>query len=336
MNEQLPPIYFYLPECEKLKDKIPESADIYLPNLYRDGVYCWTMQTYLRLKADGFPCELTGTMPKEGIVLVHRSSIPINLRPESKVLVICLMADKERHPYAPLHVVLNTQDKILKESQTLWESYYIPHWPQPGLIPRNTARGERFENIAYFGHERNLAPELQESGWQEQLKDLGLSFQVVERQHWHDFSHVDAILAVRSFKHQAYNDKPATKLYNSWHAGVPAILGSESAFQAEYQNELDYTEVTSPQEVVKALQHLRDDQEFRHAMVENGKVRAKATEPAKLVDRWRGFLTEKAVPAYYRWCKMTPWQQQIFFLRRYLSFKKMHMENRWRGLVSRG
>ncbi|NES04757.1 MAG: glycosyltransferase [Okeania sp. SIO2F4] len=38
----------------------------------------------------------------------------------------------------------------------LWGSYFIPHWSQPGLIPRNPKRGDGFENIVFFGREQNL------------------------------------------------------------------------------------------------------------------------------------------------------------------------------------
>jgi hypothetical protein len=37
----------------------------------------------------------------------------------------------------------------------------------------------------------------------------------------------------------------AIKLYNCWHAGVPAVLGAESAFRANRRSDLDYLEVQS-------------------------------------------------------------------------------------------
>jgi hypothetical protein len=324
-NNTLPPIYFYIPQADWQDSKMPETADTYWSGFggnITSGVYAWTIQTYLRLKENGFPCELTGILPTEGIVLAHRYSLPFHLRPGAKLLIVCLKADKDRHPYAQLHVVLNAE-----ETKTLRDSYYMPHWPQPGLIPRDRERGDRFENIAYFGAEENLAPELKDPLWQEQINALGLRWHIVnEPELWHDFSYVDAILAVRCFKREYTSKlKPASKLYNSWLAGVPAILGWERGFQAERQSDLDYLEVTSVNEAIEALKRLRDDTELRTSIVENGKIRSSENTVDQLVNRWQNFILDVAVPAYDRWCNQSSFKQQITLSRRYLDIK----ENSW-------
>jgi hypothetical protein len=202
---------------------------------------------------------------------------------------------------------------------TLWDNYYMPHWPQPGLIPRDPGRSDRFENVAFFGNEENLAPELKEQSWHEHLNALGLSWHVVSPDKWNDYSDVDVILSVRDFNGQAHPLKPPTKLYNAWHAGVSAILGCESAFRAERKSELDYLEVASLDEVILALKRLRDDKALYHAMVENGRVRAEATQPAKITARWRSFLTDIAVPAYEQWCAASDWNRRTFLIQSYLG-----------------
>ena len=323
MTDTLPQIYFYIPESDWPPDGIPQSADIHwlsreiTNSNHWNSVYCWTLQTYIRLKADGFPCELTGSMPSSGIVLAHRSSLPFNLQPKPRLLIINLKADHDQHPYAQLQIVQNRQEYVRN-------GYYIPLWPQPELIPRDVARGNRFENVAYFGIEKNLAPELKDKSWQEQLNALGLRWHVVSSSDsWHDYSNVDVVLAVRSFDpKEDYRWKPATKLYNTWHAGVPAILGCDSAFRAERKSELDYLEVASVHDTVLALKRLRDDQELRYAMVENGRVRAEETQPEKLVNQWRNFLIDIAVPTYHRWCKTSSWSQKIYLARCYLVIKE--------------
>lgn len=334
MTKQLPPIYFYIPQSDWPKD-MPESADTYWQGFGR-GIYCWTLQTYLRLKADGFPCQLIGSLPNEGIVLAHRDSLADNLPPVgSRLLIVCLKAERDPHPCAMLHVVQNRQE-ALTPLISVWEPHYIPLWPQPGLIRRDSKRNLRFENVAYFGNERNLAPELKAPSWQEQLSHLGLRWYVVSRNAWNDYSDVDVILAVRPFKRNAHLEKPATKLFNAWHAGVPAILGCESAFQAERKSELDYIEVATPAEALSALKRLRDDQEWRQAMVENGRIRAKETQVANLVNQWRNFITDIAVPAYERWCSASSWTRQTFLMRRYLALKLYRMRNRVEALILGG
>ncbi|MFB2919453.1 MULTISPECIES: glycosyltransferase [Aerosakkonema] len=161
-----------------------------------------------------------------------------------------------------------------------------------------------------------------------------MRFQIVNRDRWHDFSDIDAILAVRSFDEQYYTSKPATKLYNAWHAGLPAILGRETSFQTERKNELDFIEVTSVQEAIAALVRLRDDKNLRHAMVENGRVRAEETQPENLVKRWRNFLTDVAVPAYERWCSASNLSRQTLLQRQYIDLKIHRMRNRILSLVS--
>lgn len=306
---------------------MPERPNIYWEEFGR-GIYCWTLQTYLHLKASGFPCQLVGSLPNEGIVLAHRDSFPYSLRPGAKVLMVCMKADQNPHPYAQLHLVQNPQEVLL-----LRDSYHIPLWPQPGLIPRDPARGDRFETIAYFGLTFNMAKEFKDPSWQKQLEALGLHWQVVRRDRWYDYSDVDAVIAVRSFSRQDYTWKPATKLYNAWHAGVPAFVGGDSAFRAEYKSELDYIEVNSVDELIVALKCLRDDPARRQAMAENGRVRAMETKPEQLVARWSNFLTEVAVPTYEQWCKASKWSKQTFLQRRSWAIRMNSITQRLRSLI---
>ncbi|MFE1744297.1 hypothetical protein [Coleofasciculus sp. H7-2] len=336
MTEKLPPIYFYLPEADWPDTNILESPEAYrkaYSNCKSTGAYNWILQTYLRLKADGFPCELVGNIPSEGIVIAWTTTIPNDLVPGPRLLLIVVCGDKSKHRYAQIHVVQNLQEmlnpyRLIGDRFLLpGEKYYIPHWPQPGLIPRDRARGDRFENIAYLGRAENLASELKDPLWQQQLNDLGLCFHLVGIPvGWNDYSEVDAILAVRSFGRQNdYHWKPASKLYNSWYAGVPAILGCESAYQAERTNKLDYIEVASLNDVMVALKRLRDDRELRQAMIKNGQRRAEELQPEKLVERWRTFLTDVAIPAYERWCMASNLTIKIFLTRRELANQTTEM-----------
>ena len=102
---------------------------------------------------------------------------------------------------------------------------------------------------------------------------------------------------------------------------LPAVLGRESAYRSERQSALDYIEVASPEEAVAAVEMLQGDRNLRRAMIENGRIRAQETGNAQIVGQWRHFLTKVAVPAYYRWCTASIWQQQIFLTRRYLTMK---------------
>lgn len=330
MTNGLPPIYFYIPQSDWPAGNFLESSKSYqeiIKGCVSTGTYGWILQTYLYLKDSGFPCHLIGSIPTEGIVLAYRKTLPENLQPSAKLLIVCIQGDEGQHPYAQLHLVQNRQE-VLSPYRVLGDrylfsgkTYYMPYWPQPGLIPRDPARGDRFENVAYVGREMNIAPELRESSWQEQLKALGLRWQIVSnREQWNDYRNIDVILAVRSFSRvKNYHWKPAAKLYNAWHAGVPAILGCDSAYRIERKSDIDYIEVDSLEETIAALKRLRDDLELRRAMIENGRVRAEETKAETLVTKWRNFITDVAVPAYEGWCNASTLTKQLFSTRRTLA-----------------
>lgn len=334
MSDKLPPIYFYVPQ-RHWPANLPED-----PNLFGQwqaargksnlGIYDIPIQAYLHLKATGFPCELVPNLPEVGIVFAHRFWFHDHQQPGPKLLMVCIRGDRPRHPYAQLHIVQNPCQKNSAGFFSFWESYYIPHWRQSGLIAREQARGDRFENIAYFGYDVNLVPEMKSPDWEQKLESLGLAWHVVgEPSRWHDYSYVDAVLAMRRFGRQVdFSWKPATKLYQAWAAGVPAILGYESGFIAERKSELDYLEATSTDEIIAALKHLRDNPELRHAMIENGFMRARETEPEQLVMRWRKFITDIAIPTYERWCGASELTRQSFLKRRSLAVKLNKLQER--------
>ncbi|UIE37511.1 glycosyltransferase [Leptodesmis sichuanensis] len=317
------PIYFYFPKNKLLIKSLPENASSYWQwqcaqesiSPMQSGGCFWTLQTYLYLNDYGFPCQLVDTLPDEGIVVSHRDYLDASLQPGFKVLLVCLRADVDRHPYAQLHVVQNPYQAITKGFMRLWESHFIPHWPQPSIIPRPSDRGDIFENVMFLGNAVNLVPEFRELIWYEELEKLGLKFRMkLKHDEWHDYSDTDVVLAIRELgQTNNWRGKPASKLYSAWHAGVPAILGYESAFRAERKSDLDYLEATTLTEVIAALKQLKEDRELRSAMVKNGRMRAAETNPDNMVKRWQTFLTEVTVPAYESWCGMSSWQQQIFF-----------------------
>lgn len=315
-----PSIYFYIPRKQWPSAHLLEDAAAYWQwqnsLRYGQGRYNWTLQTYLQLRHHGVDCELVGTMPEEGIILAHSDFFPDNLRPNGRQLLVCLRADQRHHNYAQLHVIQNRRDVMTTWSSELWPTAYMPHWPQSGLIARDGARGDRFETVAFFGQEGNLAPELQDPSWVAQLTELGLSWRVVPFESWHDYSAVDVVMAVRSFDENPYDQKPASKLYNCWMAGVPGILGPESAYMAEREGDRDYVEVRSVAEAVDTLRRLRDDRGLRRGIVAQGLRRAEALSPAGLSATWVRFLEEVARPAYGSWVGLSGQKQAQFLIDR--------------------
>jgi hypothetical protein len=324
-----PTIYFYFPEAYRLEaQNFDLIIDRYLqqsigmsevwewhvenhPSLKSDGLFSWIIQTYLHLKSRGVACELVSSIPDEGIVILPRKFVPDDLKPGKNLLFVMMKGDGKLHQYSQIHLIENLAENFTKDSR-LWKSHFIPLFPQPGLRPRDGQHGDRFENIAYFGLETNLAAELRSPEWKAELRSLGFNWMVVDRDRWHDYRNIDAVVAVRSFQEQGYNWKPASKLFTAWHAGVPAILGRESAYQVERKSELDYIEVSSPTEVINALKRLREDPIYRQKMIENGRLRAPKTNVDQISAQWQSFLTDIAIPAHAQWSKASSLEQKFF------------------------
>ena len=349
---QQPALFFYIPTLF-WPDELPDKASLNWSG-FGLGVYAWTIQTYLRLREAGLSCTLVDQLPQQGIVFLHRNAFRDHhrgIRVSPNRLLVCFQGDLSPHPDAQVHVV---QNRTQENRRT--QAYFMPHWPQPGLQPRELTRGDRFETIAFFGHAANLSPELAGSEWVETLMRLGLTWHPVINTNqwndyqaldtrWNDYRQVDAVLAVRSFEQSAlartnaYCYKPATKLYNAWLAGVPAILGPESGYRAERQTHLDYLEVTSLADVLQTLVKLKEDTTLRQAMVRNGWARAQTVSPERLTQQWLRFIQDTLLPIYEQWCGQSHWQQKLSLQYRRLSYGSQRLQKRlqdWHYSLHRG
>ena len=276
------------------------------------------MQTYIRLRDSGYPCELVYKFPESGILVAHRASLPFAFEPNPELLIVAIKADYDWHPYAQVQIVQNE-----RETGERWNSHFIPLWTQLGLIPRQASRADRFENIRYYGISYNLATEMKEPQWQEDLAKLGLHWALASQPAWHDYSETDAVIAVRDFSTSAiHHHKPASKLFNAWQAHVPVILGAESAYRAERRSPLDYIEVTNYAEAIAAVKRLRDNTNLRQAMIQNGVRRGLEMSVGAITARWISFLNKVAIPAYEAWRSQPRWQQDAFLLARHARMKK--------------
>ena len=317
----MPPIIFFIPPV-LWPDTLPDSPNQNWAG-YGLGIYAWTIQTFLWLRAAGISCQLTQHLPAEGIVLCHSNVLRSpEIAPAPRRLLICMKAEAPLSAIAHLHVVQNPV-----EASPANNRFFIPHWPQPQLIPRQASRGDRFETLAFFGHQASLAPELQSDRWQSALAERGLRFKVIANTNawsqyrrldtgWNDYQNVDAVVAVRSFDpwqrrlSGGFAYKPPTKLYNAWLSGTIPILGAESAYQYTGQGGQDYVEVKSFQQLLDSLDRLRAKASWRRSLVAQGQIRTQAFTPERIVGNWKDFLERQAIPAYTEWCSYASWQQQ--------------------------
>ena len=58
------------------------------------GPYNWTIQTCLELKSSGFACELTATLPDQGIVIAHGDFLPPKLAASERQFIVEIKPDR--------------------------------------------------------------------------------------------------------------------------------------------------------------------------------------------------------------------------------------------------
>ncbi|MEO0770588.1 MAG: glycosyltransferase family 1 protein [Cyanobacteria bacterium J06649_4] len=325
-------VYFYAPDARShhFFDKQKLSwADIFEARQNHSGNFTsWILSTYLHLRKTGIDCEVIDHLPEQGIVLADRDTLGNRNAYLGKLMLICAKGDREFHPSAHLHVVHNPVD-FKEKVQTPWSPHYIPHWPQPNLIPRAKSRGTLVENIAFIGSRSNLASEFYSEKWISALSSLGCQWTPLFASHqWCDYSKIDAVVAVRNFDNRDYEHKPASKLINCWHSSVPAILAPESAFLAIQKSELDFLTVRSLDETINAVKSLKNSPELYQAIVNNGNKRAQEITDATVTTYWESFFQDYVFPEYRRWVTASEATRFSSFSNRCLRLKADRLKSR--------
>lgn len=185
---------------------------------------------------------------------------------------------------------------------------YLPHPALPGLVPRDATR-QGLRTLAYKGLLANLDSGFHDARFHARLAELGISlrldtFETAGRRietPAHDFSDVDAVLAVRNLTEEDARGKPANKLVNAWRAGVPALLGPEPAYRELRRSDLDYFEVRTPDEAIACLTRLVNDPDLYRRMSENGLARAAEFTEERIYGLWPGLFNGEILEAYRRW-----------------------------------
>lgn len=294
-------IHFFLPhesDLRALRELDPDRDW----RSFGAGERVWVLSTYLHLRRAGRPVELVGGPPAGARVLVfhakHERDLLRHGRRVRDTLLLGVRADNREPLAADLEVVQNGRFADGRRR------FFVPHWPQPGLVPRDPARGERITRIAYKGLLRHLHPGFRDRDWTAFLAGLGIEWshgaaEFVAGQptdpaagDWPDHRDVDAVLAIRPPDRKLHRDKPASKLVNAWLAGAPAILGPEHAYRELRRSPLDYLEAAGPAEAREAVLALRADSQRYRAMVENGRARGEEFSAARVRKRWEALLFE--------------------------------------------
>jgi hypothetical protein len=271
------------------------------------GERAWVLQTYLRLRQAGCAAELSDRLPRRGIAVFsasHRARIARGPVQRTGAFLLATRQDRRETLFADAEVVQNPAQA--NASNLL----HVPHWPQPGLLPRDGARGDALRRIEYKGFSGNLHADFRDPAWPRFLAGHGIEWVCDGKVYaqgatdglqlqWNDFRETDLVLAVRPASTDLHLRKPATKLCNAWLAGVPAMLGPESAYRSLRRDELDFVEVSTRAEAEAAVLRMLRQPGLYAAMRQRAQRRAAECGIERVTERWLQVL-QVDVPALAR------------------------------------
>lgn len=273
---------------------------------FRPGELSWTAQTFLRLRNAGYPVSLADTAPASGLVIFHAKHKHVLARAAKgrrDLIFVAIRADNSSPLLADFEVL---QSGRFADNRT---RFWIPFWPQPGLVPRDPQRGTTVERVVYMGRIENLHPDFRGENWRSALASMGLEWVLREVRFeragaksgatsrgketpidWEDYRTLDVVIAVRPDDPELRFAKPASKLINAWRAGVPALVGPEYACREIRRSADDFIEVSGAKQALVELARLRDEPEFYARIVAAGHLRAPEFSFAALTERWAELL----------------------------------------------
>lgn len=278
---------------------VPPDPDA-IADQFMEGTDCWIALTYIHLRRAGLDVRFApACVPGEICVVAYKDLWP-SLRPY-RSFVVCAQHDRDR-PFICERRICQTTWQVRDQTDT-----WMPHWPQPGLIPRDPSRGDTIERLTYKGLPYYLAQPFHSPEFALALSRRRVCLDIAGGSldthscHWTDYSHADLVLAVRDVTIYDANLKPASKLVNAWHAGCPALLGPEHSYAALRKDPLDYLEVRSPADAIAAIERLTREPGLYRAMIEHGLARARDFTPGSIARRWRDALAGPVHEDYLAW-----------------------------------
>ena len=295
------------PWPELLADNAEPISERRLAELCVSSWDAWIFRTFYEFK---YPVRLSNSFADDAINFCLSWSVTrANRQPDD--FIVILRGDGPRSQIGNFLVSQNGyHPKRVTQS-------FVPHWPQPGIIPRDPDRGDRFENITFFGWPGNLGSEFHDKAFHKELEALGLTFNLPPENRreqglfWMDYSRTDVALAVRRSSKYDLLNKPGSKLVNAWIGEVPAVLGAEHGFRELRESNLDYMEATTPDGVLQALSLLRDSPDLRRDMVESGRSRRKSFSTDVIFETWTQMIEEEIGPQFDAW-RRTPYPRRLY------------------------
>ena len=265
-----------------------------MPRRFVGGRNSWIAQGFVRLRraieSRGWAATAGPGFPPGAICIAHRDDVnDFALHAHASFLVV-VRADRAPVEACDLAIVQNALAVERHER-------FVPLWPQPGLLPRRGDRGTRVERLAYLGRTDSAPAWFEDAAFRRALRARRIELEVRTRD-WSDYGDIDVALAVRSELRGVLAQKPATKLYNGWLAGVPVLASPEPAYRALRRKAIDFIEVRDAGDVLRALDILRANPGLHRAMAANGLARGGEFAVDAIRARWMDLLEREVVPRF--------------------------------------
>ena len=264
------------------------------PQRFVGGRNSWIAQSYVRLRpaleAAGWTVRASSRFGPGAVAVVHRDDANRFASGAHASFLVVVRAD--RAPVVACDFALAQNALALASKER-----FLPLWPQPGLRPRDAARGSGVRRIAYVGRTGSAPAWFADRDFLRALRFRGIEFEV-RRAGWDDYSGIDVALAARVDTLAQLRTKPATKLYNAWLAGVPMIAFPEPAYAELRRSPLDFIEAAGPRDVLAALDLLRANPRLYAAMAHNGRMRGSEFGVPAVRARWLEFLEGEVARAF--------------------------------------
>ncbi|MDZ8117754.1 hypothetical protein [Pontiella agarivorans] len=256
--------------------------------------HAWVWPLYCQLKMKGLPVSFSYELQADAVNFVHAQVARVILSPSelNKYFVVIIRADYRSFPFGRFEIVQN------KHCAAGSRRIYMPHYPQPGLLPRMKDR-TRVENVCFSGQPNNFCIDKDRLG--KDLEKLGCKLVFRDCGEWQDMREVDVLLGIRSLSKRKYHSKPPTKLFNAWQSRIPFIGGYDSAYEQVGRPEIDFLRVSTYPELLDAVSQLKKNSELYNRIVESGLKRGEHFTAESTTYRWINFIEENVVPAFNHW-----------------------------------
>lgn len=296
MNDSPLPVTFVLRNLERDWPDIESLTEVDVdraPHRFQGGRNSWIAQGYVRLRESlerrGHAVKVAARIPDEGIAIVHRDDANDWRAVRAGAFLVVVRAD--RAPVLACDLAIAQNGTALRRNER-----FVPLWPQPGLLPRDEARGPRLSRLVYQGRGAKLPAWTRSRAFTSALAARGIAFEARESG-WGDYRTADIALAAREDSATMLATKPATKVVNAWLAGVPLLATREPAYDEVRRTARDFIAVWSAGDAIAAIDRLRASPDLVSAIVRNGRERAREFDVEAVRAKWLSLIDEVIVPA---------------------------------------